>query len=230
MFWHLVKKELLAIIQSPKFVVAFGTISFLIILSVSIGIYGYKSKVEQYNTAEQLTKEQVSQSTSWHSIRSKVYRKPNPMLIFTSGVNNDIGRFSHVDSQNEVKLQNSSYSDNPLFAIFRFLDFTFIITVVFSLFAILFTYNSINGEKEGGTLKLVFANSVSRAHYIGAKFFGTWAALALPALIPILISFLLIIIYNVNMGNSGWERLLMLVLVSMLYFSFFITISFARLR
>jgi ABC-type transport system involved in multi-copper enzyme maturation permease subunit len=222
MFWHLVKKELLAIIKSPKFVAAFGTISFLILLSVSIGIYDYKLKVEQYNTAEQLTKEQVSQSTSWHSVSSKIYRKPNPMLIFTSGVNNDIGRFSYVDSQNEVKLQNSSYSDNPLFAIFRFLDFTFIVTVVFSLFAILFTYNSINGEKEGGTLKLVFANSISRIQYIGAKFFGMWAALVLPALIPILISFLLIINYDVEMGYSGWEQLSMLVLVSVIYFSFFI--------
>ena len=92
MFWHLVKKELLAIIQSPKFVVTFGTVSFLIILSVLIGIGDYKSKVEQYNTAEQLTKEQISQSTSWHSVSSKVFRKPNSMLIFTSGVNNDIGR------------------------------------------------------------------------------------------------------------------------------------------
>ncbi len=222
MFWHLVKKELLAVIQSPKFVVAFGTISFLILLSVLIGISDYKSKVEQFNTAEQLTKEQISQATSWHGVSSKVYRKPDPMLIFTSGVINDIGRFSYVNSQSEVKLQNSSYSDNPLFAIFRFLDFTFIITVVFSLFAILFTYNSINGEKEGGTLKLVFANSVPRVQFIAAKFFGTWSALVLPAMIPILISFLLLIISGVNMENSAWQRLSMLVLISILYFSFFI--------
>ena len=84
------------------------------------------------------------------------------MQIFASGVNNDIGRLSNISTWTEVKLRQSTYSDDSLFALFRFIDFTFIVQVVLSLFAILFTYDTINGERESGTLKLAFSNAVPR--------------------------------------------------------------------
>ena len=130
------------------------------------------------------------------------YRQPDPLQIFVSGVNNDVGRFSNVNREHGVKLQNSSYSDDPIFAVFRNIDFTFIITIVLSLFAIMFTYNSINGEKEEGTLRLVFSNSISRAEFIGSKIVGSWLGLVVPLLIPILMSFLFILILNVDFRSS----------------------------
>ena len=76
------------------------------------------------------------------------------MQVFSSGIHNDVGRVSDISSWREIKLQQSNYSDNSLFALFRFIDFTFIVQVVLSLFAILFTYDAINGGPEGdGTFK-----------------------------------------------------------------------------
>jgi len=222
MFSLLIKKELTTIIQSPKFVTTFATSSLLIILVVLVGISEYKHNVKQYNTGVVLGKSTTEDSRSWHSVSALAYRQPDPMQIFVSGVNNDIGRFSNVNKQKEVRLQNSSYSDDPIFAVFRSIDFAFIITIVISLFAIMFTYNSINGEKEEGTLRLVFSNSVSRVAYIGSKIIGSWLGLVVPLLIPILISFLFVIIFEIDFNFSHWNRLLLLTFASLLYYTFFI--------
>ncbi len=221
----LIEKELKAILQSPKFVATFGVCSILILLSVFIGVREYKSSLAQYDIATSLVDQGVAEATSFRGLRTKVYRKPNPMQIFVSGVNYDVGRLSQIRSEKDVKLEQSAYSDDPLFAVFRYIDFGFIVQVVLSLFAIVFTYDAINGERESGTLKLVFSNSVPRAQYLFAKFAGAWLGLTIPLLIPILLGLLLVILYNVPMTGTDWMKLITLLGVSILYFTFFIALG-----
>lgn len=225
MFGTLIEKELKAILLSPKFVATFGVCAILILLSVYIGIQEYQASVDQYETAQQLLDQEIREATSWWSLSNKAYRAPDPMQIFASGVNNDVGRFSNISSWNEIKLRQSSYSDNPLFAFFRFIDFTFIVQVVLSLFAILFTYDAINGEREKGTLKLAFSNAVPRGQFVAAKFFGAWLGLTLPILIPILLGILLVMVMNIPMTGTEWAKVGMLVGASVLYFTFFVALG-----
>jgi len=189
----LINKELKSIIQSPKFVGSFAVCSVLILLSVYIGIAEYRTAVAQHEAAGQLVDEELRQATSWGGLSTKSYRPPDPMQIFVSGVNYDIGRWSSIGSDAGVKLRHSAYSDDPIFAVFRFVDFAFIVMFVLSLMAIQFTYDAVNGERESGTLKLVFSNAVPRAKYLIAKCAGSWLGLALPLGIPILLSVLLVI-------------------------------------
>lgn len=221
MFKLIFKKELLSIIKSPKFIGTFLTCTLLILLSVYIGIQEYNNAIRQYNTSQQLFKSQTEQIKSWHSLRTTEVRKPDPLMIFTAGVHNDVGRYSQISQREEVKLQNSVYMDDPIFAIFRFIDFTFIVTVILSLFAILFTYNSINGEKESGTSRLIFSNSVSRIQFLLAKIAGALTGLIIPILIPILISILLILLLRIDFTLNDWSRLFVFITISLLYFVFF---------
>lgn len=225
MFATLIEKELKAILLSPKFVATFGVCAILILLSVFIGVQEYQASVSQFETAQQLLDQEVREATSWWGLANKAYRAPDPMQIFASGVNNDIGRYSNITSWNEVKLRQSAYADNPLFAFFRFIDFTFIVQVVLSLFAILFTYDAINGERENGTLKLAFSNAVPRAQFVASKFIGSWLGLTLPILIPILLGVLLVMVLNVPMTGADWSKVGMLVGASVLYFTFFIALG-----
>lgn len=225
MFTTLFEKELKSILLSPKFVATFGVCSLLILLSVFIGVQEYKASVAQYETATQLTEREISEETSWWGINNRLHRKPNPMQVFASGVNNDVGRLSNISTWTEVKLQQSTYSDNSLFALFRFIDFTFIVQIVLSLFAILFTYDAINGERESGTLKLTFSNAVPRGQYMLAKFLGSWVGLTVPLLIPILVGALLVMVLGVPMTGVEWAKLGTLVGVSILYFTFFIMLG-----
>jgi ABC-type transport system involved in multi-copper enzyme maturation permease subunit len=198
----LIQKELKATILSPKFTASFAVLSVLILLSVYTGVREYKVAVEGWETSAQLADQQAREATSWRGLSYKTLRAPDPMQIFVSGLNHDIGRWSDIESERAVKLRHSAYSDDPIFAVFRFVDFAFIVQVVLSLFAILFTYDAVNGEREGGTLRLVFSNSVPRARYLIAKCTGSWLGLVVPVSIPTL-----------------------LLVLSLLFFSFFITLG-----
>lgn len=222
MLGTLIEKELKAIILSPKFVATFAVCSILILLSVFIGIQEYHQFTKQYEAAKQLSDQRMQEQSNWHSLQTVAYRTQDPLQIFVSGVNYDIGRFSGINSFESIKLIHSIYSDDPIFAVFRFIDFAFIVLVVLSLIAILFTYDSINGEREEGTLKLVFANSIPRAKYILSKLIGAWLGLVIPLSIPILISILLLLIFKIPLTGDDWTKIVIMCGTSLLYFTFFI--------
>jgi len=222
MLGTLIQKELKAIIQSPKFVGSFAVCSILILLSVYTGIQEYRTAVKQHDAATQLIDEELRQETSWGRLGTKAYRAPDPMQIFVSGLSYDIGRWSSITAEQGVKLRHSAYSDDPIFAVFRFVDFAFIVMFVLSLMAIQFTYDAVNGEREAGTLRLVFSNAVPRAKYLLAKCAGSWLGLALPLGIPVLLSLLLVIVMGVPLTSDHWVRIGILLALSILLFTFFI--------
>jgi len=221
----LIQKELKVILSGPKFLATFIACSMLLLLSVYIGVSEYKQAVSQYDTATQLADERIGQQSHWRGLTTRENRAPDPLQIFASGINYDIGRWSHIDADEAVKLKHSVYSDDPIFAVFRILDFSIIVQVVFSLFAILFTFDAVNGEKESGTLRLVCSNAVPRARYLIAKIIGSWLGLVVPILIPILLSLLLVIAMGVALTTTQWLRLIALVGISLLYVSLFVVVG-----
>jgi len=225
MFATIVRKELRAIILSPKFTATFAVLSLLLLLSVYVGIREYRRATAQRETATSLTDQRLREQTSWQALSDRGYRAVDPMQVFVSGLGYDIGRWSNINNETSVKLQNSPYSDDPVFAVFRFIDFAFIVQVVSSLFAILFTYDAVNGEREGGTLRLVFANAVPRARFLMAKSLGAWLGLVVPVGIPVLLSVLLVLLFRVPLSGADWGKLGLLVGVSILYISFFIVLG-----
>jgi len=221
----IIMKDLKNILLSPKFVTTFIVCSILILLSIFVGIQEYKTAVRQYETGSQLADQDLRERTSWMGVSNRVLIKPDAMRIFVSGITNDIGRVSIINQQNSIKLENSNYSDDPVFAVFRMIDFAFIVQIVFSLLAILFTYNAINGERESGMLKLILSNSVPRYKYVTAKFIGSWLGLVIPLIIPILLSILLILTSGIPLSGKHWLQLSSILGISLLYFTFFIVLS-----
>ncbi|MBX2990716.1 MAG: ABC transporter permease subunit [Bacteroidetes bacterium] len=221
MFITLLLKELRSILLSPKFTTTFAVVSILLLLSVYVGIQEFHSYTRQYHAANELVRQEMREARGWMQLNTRVYREPDPMQIFVSGVHNDVGRVSGITNWQPVKLVNSTYSDDPIFAFFRFIDFTFIVQVVLTLFAILFTYDAVNGERERGTLQLLLSNAVPRASLVIAKFAGTWFGLVLPLAIPVLISLLLLPLLGIPMTSDHWLRLGLLLGASLLLFTFF---------
>ena len=102
----------------------------------------------------------------------------------------------------------------------------FIVKIVLSLFAILFTYDAIVGEKEKGTLKLALSNDVPRDRLILGKAIGGYISLLLPLLIPLLLSLLVLLIMpDISLGGQDWARLLLIFLMFFLYLSVFFSLG-----
>ncbi len=221
----LLEKELRDIIYSTKFAITFASAAVLIILSFYVGIRNYQASMREYEAAKTTDAASIGAQTDWRQVQHKVFRAPQPLQVLVNGVTNDVGRTTDMRASGELNLINSRFSVDPMFAVFRFLDLNFIVIIVFTLFGILFGYDAINGEKEMGTLKLVFANKVSRASFIMSKLLGSLLALGVPLLIPLLIGCLMLLGFGVPISAGEWTELALIIVAGLLCFAVFLTLS-----
>ena len=110
-----------------------------------------------------LNKKNLESQPSYQALAglgTKINKPPQVLGTIASGVDEAVGRVASVNIAYDPNLVDSKYESNPVFSVFGALDLTFIVKIVLSLFAILFTYDAIVGEKERGTLKLTLSNRV----------------------------------------------------------------------
>ncbi len=105
-------------------------------------------------------------------------------------------------------------------------DWGFIIGYVLSLVALLFTFDSISGERERGTLRLTLANSIPRHTVLIGKFLGALISISIPFTLSILINLLVISTSSdVHLGAEAWERLGIIFCIALLYTCLFLALG-----
>lgn len=222
----IIEKEIRDNILSTKFAVTFGICSLLILLSFYVGAKNHNIVQIRYDAAKVENLHQLKGLTDWAQVNNfRVFLPPQPLAALVSGVSNDIGRNTEINGRGELKPEDTIFGDDPIYAVFRFLDLEFIFQIILSLFAILFAYDSINGEKERGTLRLTFAYQVPRDVYISGKLIGSFLSLSVPLLIPILIGGLLLPMFGINMNGEEWLKLGLIILTGFLYVGVFLSMS-----
>jgi len=222
----LIEKEIRDIIGSTKFVITFAVCVLLVFLSFYVGAGNFKTSQAQYEAAKAQNLRQYEGLTDWFNVQStRIFLPPQPAAVIVSGVSNDIGRTVEVQGRGDLAAEDSKYSDEPLFAAFRFLDLEFLFQMVLALFAILLGYDAISGEKERGTLRLTFANSVPRATFIVGKLIGSAAAMIVPLVTALAAASLLLPALGVPMSGSDWARLGLVIFVGILYLTAILALS-----
>ncbi len=226
MLWTLVEKEARDLIGSTKFVVLLAVMVLLVLTSFYVGAESYKMNVAQYRAAKAEDLRQYDGLTDWMQARHhRVFLTPQPLWSLVSGVSNDLGRTTEIQGRGELQAYDSKFNEDPIFAVFRFLDLQFLFQIILSLFAVLLGYDAVCGEKERGTLRLTFANSVSRVKFLMGKLLGGTLAMVVPLLLALALGALLLPVLGVNLSSSEWARLGLIIISGMLYFGVFLTIS-----
>jgi len=110
------------------------------------------------------------------------------------------------------------------------IDWAFIIKIIFSLFAIIFTFDAVCWEREQGTLILMCSNPVSRSSVLLGKYLGACGTLLIPLMVGIILNLLVIVVVGGVMGTVSlqtehWLRTGLLILASVLYISLFILLG-----
>jgi ABC-type transport system involved in multi-copper enzyme maturation permease subunit len=225
MFSILVVKELRLILRSPKFAAAFGLSTLLLLVSVFTGILEYRAATAQFALGNELSQQTLRAQASWMGVSVNAYRAPDPLQILCGGITNSIGRFSPISTMAPARLRHSAYTDEPLYAVFGPIDPAFVVVVVFSLMAIVFSYDAVNGEREAGTLRLAFANAIPRRLFIAAKFTGSWLALILPLLLPVLVITAVLLLSGIPFTTTHWMRYALFWGLSFLVMTFFLALG-----
>jgi ABC-type transport system involved in multi-copper enzyme maturation permease subunit len=226
MLTTIIRKEIQELIGSTTFALAFGVCAVLILLSFYVGTANFRLAQSQYEASQGENLRQMEGLTDWFSLEQhRIFLPPEPLEALVTGISNDIGRTTEVKTRGELTAEDSRFNEDPIYAVFRFLDLSFVFQIVLSLFAILLGYNAISGEKERGTLRLIFANAVPRATFILGKMIGTFVCLSSSLIVAIGLGCLLLPLLGVNLVPNEWARLALVVLCGLLYFGAFLSLS-----
>jgi len=106
---------------------------------------------------------------------------------------------------------------------FSDIDWVFIISTVLSFVALVLTYDSMSGEKESGTLRLMLANTIPRYKVLLGKYFGAMFTLTIPLIAGLLVSLIIVIpSEDVTIDAAAWLKILAVAILSLLYLSIFV--------
>ncbi len=226
--WLIAKKEFLLNLLSFRFATGFILCVILIPLSVHISIKHYEERRSIYSSEREECAEQMRRLYTYSYIRPTILRPPEPLSIFNRGIESTLGNRVRIQLGQVPFLAEGALQErgNPLLASFLSIDFSFIVTVLFSLMALLFTYDAISGEKERGSLRGILANKLSRDKLLLGKLLGNILTL-LPIITVSFVAGLLLILISrkVEFQQGEWVRLGGLFLVTFLYMLLFMLVG-----
>jgi len=105
-------------------------------------------------------------------------------------------------------------------------DLTFIVQFLLSFLAIVLAFNAVTGEKESGTLRLIYSNPAKRAHFLAAKYLSALLTLGLPLVLSLIAAaFILGVSTAVPLTPGFLSSLAVFAVLSVLYLSVFVLIG-----
>ena len=229
MIKYIILKEIRYNLISPVFVATFVLSFIVIILSIYMGLLSFNDQVIEYSQMKIINRKELNDKTYYSEIGAQglyVSKPPEILGVLVAGVENITGRYVLVNMTNNPRIIGSKVEGNPIFAIFGELDLMFVVKNVFSLIIVLLTYSTISGEKEGGTLRLIFSNPIPRDSLILGKMAGNFLCLMACLAIPTLLGIALFVSFqSVHLTYEGILRLLCILGVFFLYITCFFSLG-----
>jgi len=208
----IIAKEFLNNILNLRFMIGLVLCLLVTVACIMILAHDYRQEIKDYHARMNIQDETLDNyavANKYRLIRMLRPQKPperfRPLIIGIPG-NEDLGFFDY----------------NPLPVLFPPLDFLFIVTIIMSLLAMLFSYDAIAGERQSGTLRLVISNSISRTKVLFGKFIGGSASLLIPFILALLVGVLYVSVNPaIQWDSSAWAELALLTAASITFITLF---------
>jgi ABC-type transport system involved in multi-copper enzyme maturation permease subunit len=195
---NLIIHEIQNFLYGLRFPIALSIVLVMFIASPLAYISDYKEMVKKYNeltnNQEQKLREQCNSATRI-AIFPRSYQLPprNSGFISECGEMNMPNTLLYTAFHKETFETNAAKS-NPFIMPSNRINWGFIILVLFSFLAIIFSFDAISGEMENRTLSLCFSNPVKRSHLLISKFIAINALLLVLVLIGTLVSIIILML------------------------------------
>lgn len=225
----LIRNQILENLYGIRFTITVVVCVVLMIATAVSGLGRYDAHVRDQKHIVSTNLGTLAEASDYHDAGRegvKIVKPANPLIMFSTGLEDSVGRTATVKEGDFPYMEDSIYSTAPIFAVFGQLDITFVIQTVLSLFAILFTFDLVSGEKERGTLKQCLSNSVPRNTFILGKTIGSFVSLLIPLLLSLIVGLLLILVIGgIEYSGEGWITLLMIFTGYIIYVAAFFSIG-----
>ena len=229
----LIQKEMMHHILSVRFIALLVMCALLIPLNFHINYHRYLQRQVDYQEAvkKENNKDPAEQPWTRRQITdpnlavSKLILKPTPLSVFGTGLESALPSYLGM-TRNGIQRGEAALSTAPIAFLFGHLDFVFVVSTVFSLLALLFTFDAVAGEKEAGTVRVTLANALPRDIFLWSKLIGGYLIFIIPFLVSLLIGLLLLASQGFPLGETDiFPRLLWLICVSLLYIGVFFAVG-----
>ena len=230
MLMTLIQKEVMQHILSVRFVALLLMCLLLIPLTLSINYRNYRQNLVDYQEAVKLAN--IEEKTVNPKLPlepeievSKLFLKPTPLSVFANGLGDALP--SHLGMTRNGIIQGApALVSDSLSYLLGHLDFLFLVGTVFSLLALLFTFDAVAGEREAGTLRITLANSLPRDLFLWSKLIGGYIVFVVPFLVSLLFGLLILVWQGFPLGEPEiFPRVFSLTLASLLYIAVFFAIG-----
>ena len=229
MLMTMIQKEITHHILSVRFVALLVMCLLLVPLTLSTNYRNYRQNLVDYQEAVKLTNIEETTMNPGMPLDpevevSKLILKPTPLSVFANGLADVLPGYLGM-TRNGIT-QGAPVVVSSLSYLLGHLDFLFVVGTVFSLLALLFTFDAVAGEREAGTLRITLANSVPRDLFLWSKLIGGYVVFVVPFLVSLLFGLLMLVWQGFPLGEPEiFPRVLGLILISLLYIGVFFAIG-----
>ncbi len=215
----IIAREFLDNILSLRFIIGLILCIIITIACIAILTHDYQQKMTDYNLRINAEDDLIrNYAASFVNLAGHTYASLHKIIHPQKPPE----RFRTLIIGIPGKEELESIDDNPLPVIFPPFDFLFIVTIIMSLLAMLFSHDTITGERQSGTLRLVISNSISRTMILLGKFIGGIASLLIPFVLALLIGVLYISVNPaIQWDSSAWMELALLTAASITFITLF---------
>ena len=230
MLMTMIQKEIMQHILSVRFVALLLMCLLLIPLTLSINYRNYRQNLVDYQEAVKLANIEEKTVNPKMPLEpelevSKFFLKPTPLSVFANGLGDALPSYLGMTRNGIIQGAPTLVSDS-LSYLFGHLDFLFLVGTVFSLLALLFTFDAVAGEREAGTLRVTLANSLPRDLFLWSKLIGGYIVFVVPFLVSLLFGLLVLVWQGFPLGEPEiFPRVFSLTLASLLYIAVFFAIG-----
>ena len=229
MLMTLIQKEIMHHVLSVRFVALLLMCVLLIPLTLSINYRKYNQNLINYQEsvkrAQAEAEENPPSAQDPNTEVSKLFLKPTPLSVFVNGLEDALPTYLGM-TRNGVRQSSTGLAQASVAYVLGNLDFLFIVGTVFSLLALLFTFDAVAGEREAGTLRINLSNPLPRDVFLWSKLIGGYIVFVIPFLVSFLLGLLLITWQGFPLGEFKFAMpVLCLTLVSLLYIAVFFAIG-----
>lgn len=226
----LIQKEIMHHILSVRFVALLVMCLLLVPFTLFINYRSYHQNIVDYQEAVKLANIEETTVNPKMPLEpeievSKLILKPTPLSVLAKGLEDSLPSYLGM-TRNGITQGSPTTFSSPLSELLGHLDFLFVVGTVFSLLALLFTFDAVAGEREVGTLRVTLANSLPRDIFLWSKLIGGYLVFVVPFLVSLLFGLLVLVWQGFPLGEPEiFPRVLSLIVVSLLYIAVFFAIG-----
>jgi len=204
---NLLTHEMKSLLKSKRVIWSISIFLILYALIFQLRVKDFNIRQQNYINDVEQVKNENKDIENYSFLGVDVVRLPRLTSIFHEGHTHTFGTFIKVMLFDKIsEAYDNSAAANQVYKYPLRMDITYLITFFMSLFVLIISFDTVNGEKEAGTLKVLFVYPIKRIHFVLKKIIGNLLFITIVFGVPYILSLIYLLIAFNNYFNAEFMQ------------------------